>query len=108
MLLLSSYRSLVVKTFTSFSMRVMENSHHLKQGAAKPGEFRNDKDILLMHPLNEGAEFSIRVFFLLLIVSSIQRPMESFFSCLEDFKPLVFRGLFVGRNPDISVDHIGS
>ena len=75
----------------------MQNTHDLKEGTAKPGELRNDKDILLMHPLNESAEFSIRE-----ILGGADRLFNPAINGelllmreFEDFKPLVFRGLFV-------------
>jgi hypothetical protein len=33
----------------------MENTHDFKERAAKPGELRDDEDIVLMHPLNKVA-----------------------------------------------------
>ena len=51
-----------------------------------------------MHPLNEGAEFAVRE--LLGAADRLLNPAINgellLVSEFEDFKPLVFRGLFVG------------
>ena len=76
----------------------MQNTHDLKEGAAKPGDFRDNENVILMHPLNEGAKFAVRE--LLGGADCLLNPAvnrELFLrSELEDFKSLVFRGLLVG------------
>ena len=41
------------------AQRKSQDTHHFQQASTKPGEFRNDKDIVLMHPFNEAAEFAV-------------------------------------------------
>jgi hypothetical protein len=61
-----------------------------------------------MHPLNESAEFAVREFFggayrfLNPAINGELLLMSEF----EDFKPLVFRGLFVGGDANIAVNHM--
>jgi len=76
----------------------MQNTHDLKEGTAEAGEFRNDENIVLVHTLNESAEFADRE--LLGAAYRLLNPAINGELLLirefEDFKPLVFRGLFVG------------
>src|SRR5437764_10652502 len=87
----------------------MQDTHDLKDGAAKAREFRHDENVVLAHPLNEGAEFAVREFFggtdrFLNPAINMQLPL---IRVLEDFKPLIFCGLFIGGDSDIAVHHIG-
>ena len=76
----------------------MQDAHHLEEGTAEAGELRDDEDIVLLHPLNEGAQFSIRellgaAYRLLYPAINMQVLLIGEF---EDFKPLVFGCLFIG------------
>jgi len=76
----------------------MQNTHDFQKRSAKPGEFRDQQDILRLHGRKECAEFSVGEFFG--GADGFFHPrINRQFLCIrvfEDFKPLIFRRLFIG------------
>ena len=86
------------KDFHLFFHQGMQNTHDFQQRSAQPGEFRDQQDILRLHGRKEGTEFAVGEFFG--SAESFFHPRINrqllFIRVFEDFKPLIFRRLFIG------------